>query len=253
MLRPPAFVQESLDLRLPDEVAQAAVTIRRSARARRLGVRVFHDGRVEVVAPVRASQGAIERFMALHAGWVERQRRAVRERGIARAADPFPPPAIALPAFGETWRLHLAGGDGPPRARTRSAGLLHLAGAASPARTAGAALQRWLAGHARPRLVAQLDALAREHGLAYRDLQLRRQRSRWGSCSTRGTISLNVCLSFQRPEVVRYLMIHELTHLEHMNHSARFWRAVERRCAAWRQLDRELLDGWRNVPRWVFA
>jgi predicted metal-dependent hydrolase len=38
-----------------------------------------------------------------------------------------------------------------------------------------------------------------------------------------------------------------------MNHSARFWRAVERRCAAWRQLDRELLDGWRHVPRWVFA
>jgi hypothetical protein len=252
MLRLPAFVQESLDLRLPDDGAHAAVTIRRSARARRLSVRVFHDGRAEVVAPPRASLGAIERFIGVHAGWIERQRRATRERS-ARAADPFPPPAIMLPAFGETWRLHLAGGDGPPQARARAPGLLCLSGAALPARAAGAALRRWLVGHARPRLVTKLDALAREQGLAYRELQLRRQRSRWGSCSTRGTISLNVCLSFQRPEVVRYLMIHELTHLEHMNHSSRFWRAVERRCGTWRELDRELLDGWRHVPPWVFA
>jgi hypothetical protein len=120
-------------------------------------------------------------------------------------------------------------------------------------RELGRALQRWLMAHARVRLAGQLDAIARAHGLEYSSLQLRRQRSRWGSCSTRGTISLNVCLAFQRPEVVSYLMIHELTHLEHMNHSARFWHAVERRCAQWRQLDRELLEGWRNVPAWVFA
>ena len=67
----------------------------------------------------------------------------------------------------------------------------------------------------------------------------------------RGTISLNLCLLFQRPEVVDYLIIHELMHVRHMNHSARFWAAVEKHCAAWRALDRELLGGWRTVPRWV--
>ena len=50
-----------------------------------------------------------------------------------------------------------------------------------------------------------------------------------------------------------YLIVHELTHVKHMNHSARFWQAVERNCADWRALDRELVQGWRHVPRWVFS
>jgi predicted metal-dependent hydrolase len=53
--------------------------------------------------------------------------------------------------------------------------------------------------------------------------------------------------------VVRYLFIHELTHLAHMNHSARFWRAVEAREPQYRQLDAALLAGWRTVPDWVFC
>ena len=81
---------------------------------------------------------------------------------------------------------------------------------------------------------------------------LRRQRTRWGSCSAAGTISLNVCLMFQRPEVVRYLMVHELCHRRHMNHSDRFWQLVESFEPGWRALDAELLKGWRHVPGWVF-
>jgi hypothetical protein len=103
------------------------------------------------------------------------------------------------------------------------------------------------------RLEPRLEALAKSTGVAYERLSIRRQRSRWGSCSVRGTISLNACLLFQRPEVVDYLIVHELTHVQHMNHSKRFWQAVERNCPAWRALDRELLQGWRRVPRWIFA
>ena len=56
---------------------------------------------------------------------------------------------------------------------------------------------------------------------------IRCQRTRWGSCSTRGTVSLNCSLVFLRPEVVRYLFMHELAHTRHMNHSPGFWRLVE--------------------------
>ena len=115
------------------------------------------------------------------------------------------------------------------------------------------ALRAWLLRAARTRLEPRVAAIARAMGVNYSQISIRRQRSRWGSCSARGTISLNCCLLFQRPEVVDYLLVHELTHVKHMNHSACFWQAVERHCADWRALDRELVQGWRHVPRWVFS
>jgi predicted metal-dependent hydrolase len=115
------------------------------------------------------------------------------------------------------------------------------------------ALRPWLLRAARARLEPRVAALSAAMGIPFARVSIRRQRSRWGSCSVRGTISLNACLLFQRPGVVDYLIVHELTHVKHMNHSARFWAAVERQCADWRALDRELVQGWRNVPRWVFS
>jgi predicted metal-dependent hydrolase len=103
------------------------------------------------------------------------------------------------------------------------------------------------------RLEPRVVAIARAHGVRFARVSIRRQRSRWGSCSARGTISLNACLLFQRAAVVDYLIVHELTHVKHMNHSARFWHAVESVCPDWRVLDRELVQGWRTVPRWVFS
>ena len=115
------------------------------------------------------------------------------------------------------------------------------------------ALRAWLLRAARERLEPRVAALSAATGIEYSRVSIRRQRSRWGSCSVTATISLNACLLFQRPEVVDYLVIHELTHVKHMNHSARFWTAVEKHCPDWRRLDRELVQGWRSVPRWVFS
>jgi predicted metal-dependent hydrolase len=114
-------------------------------------------------------------------------------------------------------------------------------------------LLKWLIGHARAVLDAALNECSRDLGFAYDRVIVRRQRTRWGSCSARGTISLNCCLLFQRREVMRYLLVHELAHTRHMNHSRRFWQCVAEHCPAHRALDRELLDGWRHVPPWVFG
>jgi len=82
---------------------------------------------------------------------------------------------------------------------------------------------------------------------------IRRQRSRWAAASTRGTISLNCCLMFQRPQVVRYLMVHELSHTVQMNHSRRFWQIVAGIAPTIDGSIASLLDGWPRVPSWVFA
>jgi predicted metal-dependent hydrolase len=222
--------------------------VRQSQRARRLAVRVYRTGRVEVVVPPRTSRAAVEQFVAQHREWIERKRAATPRPN----AQPFPPPRIELAALDEVWRVHSSGGAGRLRVATQN-GLLVLTGVARSAQESQHKLRAWLMQHAAQRLGAILDGAARELGFRYERLSIRRQRTRWGSCSARGTISLNCCVLFQTPQVLRYLLVHELVHTRHMNHSARFWAAVAERCPDYRRLDRELLDGWRRVPSWVFA
>lgn len=224
--------------------------VRESRRARRLTVRVFHSGRVEVVVPPRTSHGAIERFVARHRGWIERKRSEARRD--ARAPEAFPPQQIDLTACGESWRVHLAGGTGRLKIKAFD-GLLSIFGDAGAVRDLRQVLRRWLIHRASEVLGGALLQCANQHGFQYQRVVIRRQRTRWGSCSTRGTISLNCCLLFQRPDVLRYLLIHELSHTRHMNHSRKFWQCVGEYCPEFEQLDRELLNGWRRVPAWVFG
>ncbi len=224
---------------------------RESRRARRLTVRVFHSGRVEVVVPSRTSRSAVERFLERHRLWIEKKRAEAKKNAVP--PEPFPPPYIELAGDGRVLasartRAAVAGCASRPR-RPAS---ISLSGNCSDTRAVQNALRRWLCERAIEVLGPMLEECAREMELPYRRIAVRRQRTRWGSCSTRGTISLNCCLLFQRPEVVRYLLVHELAHVRRMNHSARFWELVARYCPDCRRLDRELLDGWRRVPSWVF-
>ncbi len=226
-----------------------ALQIRESRQARRLSVRVFRSGRVEVVVPRRTPSRLVAHFLAEHREWID-AKRALAQRH-APPPSPFPPRQVRFEVNDTTWRLHLSGGTGRPRIQS-SSGLLHVTGTVS-AETLRALLRRWLLVAARDALEPLVAPLAQQMGVRFSAVHVRRQRTRWGSCSTRGVISLNACLVFQPPEVVRYLLVHELTHTVHMNHSRRFWAAVERFEPGWRALDRRLLEGWRTVPAWVFG
>ena len=98
--------------------------------------------------------------------------------------------------------------------------------------------REWLS-RARRELVPRVGELAYQHGLRVQRVSIRRQRSRWGSCSRRGSISLNWRLVHAPAHVRDYVIIHELMHLREMNHSPRFWAHVDAACP-----DRETAEQW---------
>ena len=228
---------------------EAGWQVRVSIRARRLSARVFRDGGVEIIVPAGTRAATVTAFVARHRRWIDAQcTRAVRPE-----PGSFPPAVIDLPAIGERWAcvsgagrrsiMEVAGTE------SLSGGHLHLNVRCAPEELRTALLD-WLCARAALRLQPALQAVADTMGLRFARLQIRRQRTRWGSCSTRGTVSLNCALLFQRPEVLRYLLVHELSHLRHMHHGPRFWAQVARHEPEWRALDRELREGWQRVPTW---
>ncbi|MEZ3507038.1 MAG: M48 family metallopeptidase [Lachnospiraceae bacterium] len=79
-------------------------------------------------------------------------------------------------------------------------------------------------------------------GGTYNRITIRDQKTRWGSCSARGTLSFNWRLMLAPPSILDYVVIHELCHLTHMNHSAAFWQAVEKVCPDYRTARKWLKD-----------
>ena len=182
--------------------------------------------------------------------WIERTLDLYRPAQRSGAEDL--PEIVHFAATGQAFHVRRTGGTGAARL-TRSDGAILLAGAADRPALLRHALQRFTMREAHAALGAWLGELSSATGLRYARMQIRRQRTRWGSCSPTGTISLNACLMFQQPAVVNYLLIHELAHTRHMNHSGRFWRLVERFEPRWRELDAALSRGWREVPPWALA
>jgi hypothetical protein len=213
-------------------------------------MRVSPGGRVEVVVPPGVGIPAIERFVAQHRDWAER--RAQEFAAHAPQAAERRPRHVDIVLTGERWGVRYETAT-RSSVREEEGGILVVRTPRDTDAQVAHALLRWLVRRMEPELRSRLDRVACETGIDYARMLLRRQRTRWGSCSTAGVISLNVCLAFQRPEVVRYLMVHELCHRRHMNHSGRFWQLVESLEPGWKSLDKELLKGWRHVPAWVFG
>lgn len=86
---------------------------------------------------------------------------------------------------------------------------------------------RAIKNDAEDQLPPKLDLLAKTHSYKYSKIRLRNMRSRWGSCSTKGEISLNIWLMTLPEELIDYVCCHELAHLTHHNHSSKFWETVE--------------------------
>jgi len=205
----------------------------RNRRARRYILRLRPDGAARVTVPRGGSLAEARRFAERNSAWLERQL-------LRQALQPARPAAWSLGTEicfrGERVRLE-PGENGQIGLIRFGSEAVTVTGAFDDLRPA---IERHLRKLAAAELPARVFELAAAHQLPVRRVTVRNQRSRWGSCSRRGTISLNWRL-VQTPLWVRdYLILHELGHLKEMNHSHRFWHEVERLCPAFRDAERWL-------------
>lgn len=199
-------------------------------RARRYLLRLRSDGVARVTVPKRGSLSTAREFVEKNLGWLERQFQRLDSR-------PKTPNEWKLGTEiylrGERVKIELEQVGqirfGPE--------LLQLPDLSKDLRPAIQKHLRKLAARELPGRVMELAAL---HGIEISRVSVRNQRSRWGSCSRRGTISLNWRLIQTPPSVCDYIILHELAHRRHMNHSASFWQEVQRLCPDYLESERWL-------------
>ena len=206
----------------------------RHPRARRYILRVLPDGTARVTIPRRGSRQEAERFVNAQQRWIEQQR--LRRLDLqARPAAPAPDPNIVW-FRGEQITIERVLDDGSPKVRFGDRALT----LASPTEDPRNTIVSYLRKVAARELPERLLALAAAHQLSVARVVIRDQRTRWGSCSSTGCISLNWRL-VQMPDAVRdYVLLHELMHLREPNHSRRFWRHVAAVCPDFQQSRRWL-------------
>ncbi len=229
MLLPMPPEDKEFQLRLPDG-HNCPYIIRRYSRSKNLRLRLNPAGQVLVTAPTWVPQGAVHEFVASRRLWIHEHLQRI---GKQATAVRLLPERIALQAVDEQWRVTYQPASDRQlqlHAFVEQGGSRHvrLQGPTADAAACQQLLLRWLAQQGRARLVPWLAEVAAETGLADRNVSIRGQKTRWGSYSARGDVSLNWKLLFLPGPLVRYVLVHELCHSLEMNHSDRFWQHVGR-------------------------
>ncbi|WP_272699030.1 M48 family metallopeptidase [Desulfovibrio sp. Fe33] len=232
------------------EFAGLPLTVKANPRARRVLVKLVPGRGLEVVTPKRFDKTLVADILEEKRSWIERTRDRMTAAGTDLTGEPpEPPEIIEYRAVDRVVRVDYL--DRPGKVRvTENAARLLVSGPVAERDAVVAALCRHTVRKAREALLPWLDRVSRKTGLTYAALRVRSQKTRWGSCSSRGTISLNAKLLFLPPELVDHLLLHELCHTRHLNHSEAYWAFVAGFEPDYRRLEGEVGRGGRFVPPW---
>mgnify|MGYP001791464986 FL=1 len=242
--------QLSFDL---ESVRLQEYSIRESLRAKTVRLNMTPQNGLVIVVPAGFNRKRLPDILREKKNWIENARRWADEQRLLKPPESTArPDSVILEAIDEVWTVFYRSTDSARTlAREHSDFRLLVSGDADQIRASTLALRRWTARKARRSLIPWLENLSGELELPFGDTVVRNQRTRWASCSPNKVISLNQKLLLLPDRLVRYVLVHELCHTVHLNHSKRFWSLVGKKEPAYRTLRRELGDGWKYVPRWM--
>jgi predicted metal-dependent hydrolase len=200
------------------------VKLRRHRRARRYTLRIHPTDREAILTmPPRGTIAEAKEFANMHGGWI-----AARLGRLPKAA-PFQPGTV-IPLRGTPHRIvHRTGERGTVWTETRDNGekIICVAGDID---FTDRRVHDFLKREARKDLQKAAQLYADALGVRVKRVSIRDQSSRWGSCTSSGSLSFSWRLILAPPFVLDYLAAHEVAHLVEMNHSPKFWRVVDRVC-----------------------
>jgi predicted metal-dependent hydrolase len=194
-------------------------------RVKHVGIRVDRNQHVRIVVPIGFPEERIHEILEKKAAWILRH--VERFKGMM----PFIPlPADRMLYKGEVYQIVPDRGRGAQVEVNEVERLIH----ASPKLLHAKGQREWFRDEATEFIPPRVRAIASAHEFPCRRIFIRGQKTRWGSCSKLGNVSLNWRLMKTPLHVIDYVILHELVHLEHMNHSKRFWSRVEELCPEYR-------------------
>lgn len=226
-------------------------SIRESRRARHVRLRVSaHEGLV-VVIPGGFDVRQVPGILRGRLSWI--QKTLAKMPPVAHRSAVLPE-NLMLRSIGEEWSvMSFRNEDNRNFFTERSGRILDIHTVADDPAVQCDLLREWVRRKAVIELLPWLEEAARRYGFSYNRATVRHQKTRWGSCSTKGTISLNMKLLFLPSELVDYIMLHELCHSVHMNHSQSFWALVERHMPDCRVRDRAMRSASHYIPQFAVA
>lgn len=232
--------------------------IRESTKAKHVSIKVTHLGDVEIVVPKGFDRRKLPEILEKRKDWIAKttQRIEAERQSFPGAAAELGsggtiPERLCLRAIDENWTIeYQSAGQTTVRAIASSYQIVLTAPTEEPP-APYKLLRHWLTRRAEQKLVPWLRQLSAELNLPFQGASVRGQKTLWASCSGKKNISLNYKLLFLPPHLVRYVLIHELCHTVHLNHSPHYWSLVARKEPQYRELDAELNRAWVYVPEWV--
>jgi predicted metal-dependent hydrolase len=227
-------------------------TIRESPRAKRVILKISDQHGLEVVIPRGFNPKQVGQIIREKREWIEQTFRKLREAGAGPDHHRQLPETIFFAAVNRNFQVEYVPSALPylELVHLNQANLI-ISGDTSDLQACRDLFRRWLQHQGHLNLIPWLEQVSAEIGLPYQRVQIRGQKSRWGSCSNRGTICLNHHLLFLRPALVRYLIIHELCHTVHLNHAAGFYQLCGQFVPDYRELRAEIHQARHLVPWWA--
>lgn len=206
-------------MRTIDVPSIGVVRLRKSNRAKRLILRITHDGKPEVVLPKYAPYALARQFAARHSKWINKQQSLYRPtvltpgKLVGRSHSiTFVPTATS--SISSRVQNDIITVKHPSSLETTDDKVQDVA---------QRALLRALKKEAWSYLPSLLNDLSKKHNYTYASVNVKNMRSRWGSCSSTGAINLNIWLMQLPDELIEYVCCHELVHLNHPHHQKSFW------------------------------